>query len=904
MAAAAQAVLDRLENARQGWWICSSVCSLLMMGIVSFITLGLFILADVIFQLPQYGLAVLLVVWFFVSAGLLIHALYRILREPRTTEGAARRVELSYPEVGSHLINLIQLTRANPGVADAFRDAAIEQAAARIEDVPFHAAASRHTRWSRWRCGLQTPRDLAEILLASALLMIAAMLMSSVIPTWRSSATRLLAPWRYVPQTGAVRIVEVTPGNGDVLAGQRLLINARIDDPQQQRPEAVLYTREQDQQAESSRRMIANDNHDAFSITVPAIAKPFQYRLQIGDSQSQVYHIRTHEIPAIRSVEVSYQFPDYLGLPPKTLRQNHADLDAPQYSIAKVTFTSSAALSRGYVQLPSRQIIGRRGDDPNSIVVTIPMTEQTTFTAHLFDEFGHSEPEPRINHLRVSEDVPPTVQIAKPLQSSTLAPGNELSVVVRAEDDYGLSSVRLEMKPAGNSTKSDSTDEPIVPLHAWEGVSGSTTTLKHNLKIDPGRTKAGESVLIRAVAVDRRSHSIAGAEFFPQESASPWVRVTVISREQQVSDTLNRLESVTERLVEILKDQIRARVAVAELASQEQLSEAMELAKEVTQRQILVQTGTSKLVVEMADPQAADETDLRPALNRLARGPMLRSVERAEAILHVKQANVLPERAVLLLETQDEIIRGLRRILERTAEIAMPLETRGAKMAAELVTNLQELLPGSEDGDQRRTKAPLTDTENETPIVGLPVELDAIVGELRDGEKAFFDELEKLSGSVRENGNDQLGGPTPEQSQRAIEQMASRQAELRGRAEAVDLQLQLLNYQPADLRRMIDMMKLIESELASGRYQSALRRRDFVLEGLDGIKTYLDGEFEVRRDRSSNLPDEIQRELLGSMLEASPVGWEDLNRKYFERLSGQDRPGTQTHDAPQASDEK
>jgi hypothetical protein len=34
------------------------------------------------------------------------------------------------------------------------------------------------------------------------------------------------------------------------------------------------------------------------------------------------------------------------------------------------------------------------------------------------------------------------------------------------------------------------------------------------------------------------------------------------------------------------------------------------------------------------------------------------------------------------------------------------------------------------------------------------------------------------------------------------------------------------------------------------------------------------------------LPEDIQKELLGSMLDASPAGWEELNRKYFERLSG------------------
>ena len=51
------------------------------------------------------------------------------------------------------------------------------------------------------------------------------------------------------------------------------------------------------------------------------------------------------------------------------------------------------------------------------------------------------------------------------------------------------------------------------------------------------------------------------------------------------------------------------------------------------------------------------------------------------------------------------------------------------------------------------------------------------------------------------------------------------------------------------------------------------------------MKQYLQGEFEVRKDATPNLPKEIQKEILGSMQEASPAGWEEINREYFERLS-------------------
>ena len=42
---------------------------------------------------------------------------------------------------------------------------------------------------------------------------------------------------------------------------------------------------------------------------------------------------------------------------------------------------------------------------------------------------------------------------------------------------------------------------------------------------------------------------------------------------------------------------------------------------------------------------------------------------------------------------------------------------------------------------------------------------------------------------------------------------------------------------------------------------------------------------QVRQDQTANLPTDIQKEILGSMQEPSPPGWEELNRQYFERLT-------------------
>ncbi len=134
-------------------------------------------------------------------------------------------------------------------------------------------------------------------------------------------------------------------------------------------------------------------------------------------------------------------------------------------------------------------------------------------------------------------------------------------------------------------------------------------------------------------------------------------------------------------------------------------------------------------------------------------------------------------------------------------------------------------------------------------------------------------------------GGEGLEGPVPHHVERELKRLATKQADLRNRAETIDLKFQVLNYHPTDFSRLLERMAAVERDLLSGRYQSALRRRVVVLDGLQSIKNTLEGEAEVRKDQTINLPSDIQQELLGGMQEASPKGWEELNREYFERLS-------------------
>ncbi len=135
-------------------------------------------------------------------------------------------------------------------------------------------------------------------------------------------------------------------------------------------------------------------------------------------------------------------------------------------------------------------------------------------------------------------------------------------------------------------------------------------------------------------------------------------------------------------------------------------------------------------------------------------------------------------------------------------------------------------------------------------------------------------------------GGEGLEGPVPRSpGPRDAQRLAGRQAELRNKAEGIDLRLQVSQFNHTDLKKLIEIMAQVERDLKAGNYRNALRQREVLLEGLGNVKKYLRGDFQSRRDTSENLPADVRKELLGGMHDPSPAGWEELNRRYFDRLS-------------------
>ena len=848
--------------------------------------------------------------------------------------------------------------------------------------------------------------------------------------------------------------------------------------------------------------MLPDETGGKYVAALSQVLAPLHYRLQIGDTQTQLYKVGVYEKPAIAQVEAAYEFPAYLQRPRETVKQNQGDLEAPQFTRAELRIHPSAPIARGHLMIEGNSIDGQVTDDGKTLVAQLLLKDTTTYTIHLFTAGGHSDPQPRVNQVKVVTDAPPTVQLVEPARETTIAVGTKPNVVVRASDDYGLGQVRIETRD--DAPTGDKSGLGVKTAASWTKFAVSGVVLEHSLELDPRAMKAGQTVWVRAVAQDRRQLELPELRLGPQESATPWQQIHIVATEAKAKVELAQLESLRTALARILQDQLRARAAAAGLPRSSTEAEAGTLAADIRGQQLAVQkaaTAVTELIGATEDPE---RLTIKRVVGKLAFGEMVQALRQAEALQQVKLVAELARPSAELMATQDRIIDVLRRLMneirkdtadllaemkkrpgtelpsdiqsklkdlkdkldeflkqqkkvieateslakkpvedltekdkqllkelaatedewakfmadkhtdlsklpeqdfsnpsllkelvevqtelkmakdaltKKTADIAVPLEQLGAEMAKEMTTNIEKWLPDTPDRERWSQEEPLTDDMKEAPMAELPKEMEDIVGKLMEDEEDLFNEMEDASsswadsldkgagwdamdgpisnngargvtgnrlpntseiagrsgegrqgkssgefvgdtavgkggrntpsrltpdafvkGQVKDYSKDPVGGatgggkesggggeglhgPVPDRAERDMGRLATKQAQLRNKAEGVDLRFKVLKYHHNDLKRMIDVMAAVEGDLKAGRYRSALRRRDVLIEGLGEVKTYLKGEFTVRQDQTANLPTDIQKEILGSMQEPSPPGWEELNRQYFERLT-------------------
>ena len=269
----------------------------------------------------------LFAVWAVLSLAAVAALLVRQQRGRRGLAATARRVELAFPELESHLINLVQFAGRDGLETDPFRQAAITQSAAAVADFPFDQAATRENRWRRLLLCMQTPRHLFESFVLLTLVLGLAVLCSAVVPAWVPRTPPDLASAHVRPLTG---LGQDRQDHARRYRGPDRVelaeIAAEIDNPAARTPSPPRSSSAKPTSRNPPRRCSPTKRAASTSPRFQVLA-PLPYRLQIGDTQTQLYMVAVYERPTVAQVEAAYEFPAYLERPRETVKQNQGNLE-------------------------------------------------------------------------------------------------------------------------------------------------------------------------------------------------------------------------------------------------------------------------------------------------------------------------------------------------------------------------------------------------------------------------------------------------------------------------------------------------------------------------------------------------------------------------------------------------
>ena len=144
----------------------------------------------------------------------------------------------------------------------------------------------------------------------------------------------------------------------------------------------------------------------------------------------------------------------------------------------------------------------------------------------------------------------------------------------------------------------------------------------------------------------------------------------------------------------------------------------------------------------------------------------------------------------------------------------------------------------------------------------------------------------KVSGEAGEG----LQGPVPPDLQKNLQRLASKQAAIRNKAEAVDVRFKANNFNNFALDKVISLMIQTEGDLTNNRYQNALRRKAVMVNNLEATKLMLKGDCLVQSDRSPDLPTLERKDVRNTDEDDLPPKYKELAKEYLKSLNEEPGP--------------
>jgi hypothetical protein len=298
-------------------------------------------------------------------------------------------------------------------------------------------------------------------------------------------------------------VMSVTPGNVTVRRNSDQLIVARVTGMQPAKAQLFAHF----QSTAGWEPVTMQSSPDAaggamYQFVLPGLSENVEYYVGAGPLVSPHYKIRVVDLPGVKQINVTYRYPQWTGLRPRT-EEHTGDLRALEGTDAQVEIQMDRPLKDGSLTLDGGPSIALTGGANNVYRGSIHMEKDGAYHVAATAE-GQA--------VRLSEDYfiatdkaePPQIAIDRPAGDYRASPIEEVTESVKASDVFGLKDLHLHYAANGGA------DHDVNLLHV---PGAKDADGKHLIPLEDLKLTPGDVIAVYATARDGHSQAQTGISF-------------------------------------------------------------------------------------------------------------------------------------------------------------------------------------------------------------------------------------------------------------------------------------------------------------------------------------------------------------------------------------------------------
>lgn len=595
-------------------------------------------------EMPRSARALLLVgigvlaVW--IVARLLIGRLLRRLPD----DSLALLVERHHPDFGGRLVTAVQLSRPDRQ-GDAYAPGLLE--------VVHRQAAALANRVDPRRIFRRQPLVRKGLLVGP--LVVASIVLAATRPDTFVQAAGRLSLWSDDPwprraelqmvgvELPTVSAAEDTESRTELIPFQdrivrlprgssaTLRIRARADGAIVPDVCTLYYWGDDGTRGQANLRRVGRvvDGFQSFlldSSPLAGLTESLTLQIRGLDARLDGYRIEAVPPPVISGLRVEMRYPEYLRPPDATGADVAADYRAGirVREGSEVTLVATSDRPLGELDLEIRDDLGVRepgevefsGDRRQARLRFDRVTSATRVRMVPRDDSGISAQSPYRYFLGIVSDEPPSVTTRLQGIGSAITPIARLPVVARAEDDYGVESLRIVLTAAAN----DGEGEPGEPPPANDGDTAADPQDEGIEASSPASDARGPTMAVATPRPDREGRAetvldlrdlAADGEF---AELAPGQTVRLFGEAQDAYDLRERAPSRSEvfRLQVVTPEQLLALLERRELAYRSRLEQTIDETRGLRDSLDSLRARWSAQAARSPDSSSADDLEAVP----------------------------------------------------------------------------------------------------------------------------------------------------------------------------------------------------------------------------------------------------------------------------------------------------